>query len=110
MSDAPAPVPPEPVQPVAPPPAEPPPRPVLKPVRRAMLGWFWALPGVVLVIVAVLVYLSLARRGERILVHFNEGHGLKPGDAVRCRGITVGEVRAVELSNDEPGVDVVIDL
>jgi paraquat-inducible protein B len=75
-----------------------------------LLGWFWVLPGAVLVVVSIVVYLSLAQRGERIFIHFNEGHGLKPGDAVRCRGITVGEVQSVELSPDLKGVDVVIDL
>jgi paraquat-inducible protein B len=85
------------------------PQAVLKPVRRRT-GWLWALPGVVLVIVGVVVYLSWVQRGPRIVVHFNEGHGLKSGDAVRCRGITVGEVTSVELSPDLQGVDVVIDL
>jgi paraquat-inducible protein B len=82
----------------------------MKPVRRPLLGWFWILPGVVLVIVSGVVLFSLSNRGERILIHFDEGHGLKSGDAVRCRNITVGEVRSVELSPDLKGVDVVIDL
>jgi paraquat-inducible protein B len=83
---------------------------VLKPVRRPFLGWFWILPGVVLAIASLVIILSLSHRGPRIFIHFNEGYGLKSGDAVRCRGITVGEVRSVELSPDLKGVDVVIDL
>jgi paraquat-inducible protein B len=65
---------------------------------------------VVLIVVSIVVLFSLANRGQRIFIHFDEGHGLKSGDAVRCRGITVGEVRSVELSADLKGVDVVIDL
>jgi hypothetical protein len=49
-------------------------------------------------------------RGERIVVHFNEGHGLKPGDLLRHRGITLGGVQAVELSPGLQGVDVTLDL
>jgi hypothetical protein len=58
------------------------------------------LPSVVLVIVIVVVYLTLSQRGPRIVVRFNEGHGLKAGDAVRHRGITVGEVHRVQLTPD----------
>ncbi len=90
--------------------SEPTPQAAMKPIRRRFLGWFWILPGAVLVIVTVVVFLSLSRRGERIYVFFDEGHGLKPGDALLCRGISVGEVRSVELSSDLNGVDVVIDL
>jgi paraquat-inducible protein B len=82
----------------------------LKPAARLWLGWFWVLPGAVLVIVGIVVGLGLSRRGERIIVRFKQGHGLKAGDAVRYRGITVGEVRSVELSEKLEGVDVVIDL
>src|SRR5215831_12770713 len=111
MSEVPFPVPPAPPPPLGDP-GPPVPRATLKPAGKPFLslGWFWVLPGAVLVIVSVVLYLSSVQRGERIVVHFKEGHGLRAGDAVRTRGITVGEVRAVELSPDREGVSVTIDL
>lgn len=86
------------------------PKAIVRPARRPVLGWFWILPAVVLVIVILVVGMSQAKRGPRIVVHFKEGHGLKAGDAVRHRGITVGEARSVELLPDLKGVEVMIDL
>jgi hypothetical protein len=86
------------------------PQAVLKPVRRRWLGWYALFPGLALVVVSAVVLLGWWQRGPAIVVHFREGHGLKPGDTVRCRGITVGEVRSVELASDLRGVDVAIDL
>lgn len=112
--DIPVPVPPtpppSPAPPASPPPEAPLPKATLKPVGRLALGWYGILPGVVLVIVILVVWLSLSQRGPRMRVQFKEGHGLKAGDAVRHRGITVGEVYSVELAHDLKGVDVVIDL
>jgi paraquat-inducible protein B len=105
MSDAPATVPAETIPPPAAVPAA-----VLKPARSLFPGWVWLLPGVVLILVSAVVFWSWWQRGERVVVHFKEGHGLKTGDPVRSRGITVGEVSAVELSPDLQSVDVVIDL
>lgn len=100
MSDAPPPV---------PPPALAVPTASLK-AGRSGLGWFWLLPALTLAIVAGVVWLAQAQRGPRIVVQFKDGNGLKAGDPVRHRGVTVGEVRSVELSPDLQGVTVVIDL
>ncbi|NQW47679.1 MAG: MCE family protein [Planctomycetes bacterium] len=86
------------------------PQATMKPVGRLALGWFWILPGVVLVIVTLVVWWSLSQGGPRIVVSFKDGHGLKAGDAMRHRGVTVGEVRSVELLPDLKGVKVLIDL
>lgn len=111
MSDVPPPPAPDPAPPPASPPPEAPlPRATLRPARRLGLGWFWLLPLVVLAVVTFVVWQSLSQRGPRIVVAFKEGHGLKPGDSLRHRGITVGEVRSVELSPDLKGVVVTIDL
>jgi paraquat-inducible protein B len=107
MSDASPPVPPASQLPASSPET---PEATLKPARRPLLGWYWVLPSAALLIVLLVVGLTLSQRGVRILVHFNDGHGLKGGDAVRCRGITVGEVRSVELAAGSNGVNVVIDL
>ncbi len=45
-----------------------------------------------------------------ITLHFVEGYGLKPGDAIRCRGIIVGQVRSVRLDADTGGVTVRAEL
>lgn len=44
----------------------------------------------------------LMRDGQslEIVIRFREGHGLTAGDVVQHRGIVVGEVTAVELTND----------
>ena len=38
--------------------------------------------------------------GPEIQVTFDSGHGLQPDDDVKCRGITIGTVRSLELDGD----------
>ena len=54
--------------------------------------------------------LSSIGRGPKIVVHFEEGHGLKPGDALRYHGIDVGRVTRVRMDDALEGVDVTIRL
>ena len=110
VASVPVPSPPSENPPASRPPEVPLPQATMKPVGRLALGWFWILPGVALVIVILVVWLSLSQRGPRIVVRFKDGHGLKAGDAMRHRGVTVGEVRSVELLPDLKGVKVLIDL
>ncbi len=70
---------------------------VVKP-RRLSLAWI--VPAAVVVLAAWLVYRAWTLRGLIITVTLDQGHGLQAGDAVRFRGIVVGEVREVELSSD----------
>src|SRR5437763_123006 len=72
--------------------------------RRLRLGWYWLLPLLAVGVVTVVLTLAWSRRGVPISVRFQDGHGLKPGDAVRCRGIVIGEVRSVRLAADLVGV------
>ena len=44
------------------------------------------------------------------MIEFPQGHGLKPGDALRYRGIDIGYVSKVELSGSLSGVEVHIEL
>jgi hypothetical protein len=74
------------------------------------LGWYWLLPLMTVAIVAVVLVLAWSRSGVTITLRFTEGHGLKPGDAVRCHGIIVGEVRKVRLDPDTGDVLVEADL
>ncbi len=48
--------------------------------------------------------------GEKVVIHFREGHGIKPGDTLRYRGIDLGAVESVHLSDDMQGVDVHISV
>ena len=70
----------------------------------------WWLTIACLLLAVVLTALSLRTGGVHILVHFQTGHGVKPGAALRHRGIQVGEVTAVELREDDDGVNVQIML
>ena len=49
-------------------------------------------------------------RGDRLQITFKDGHGIKPGDVLRHRGITLGEVYAVTLAPSMQAVEVEIDL
>lgn len=60
--------------------------------------WPWVLPLAALLFAAFLGWQVWGRRGPTVTVRAAEGHGIRPGDALRFRGITVGEVRAVELA------------
>jgi paraquat-inducible protein B len=70
---------------------------------------WWATLACLLVAVA-LVWLSLPEFGPKISIRFPEGHGLKPGDVMRHRGIDVGEVTQIDLSDDLAAIDVHVTL
>ena len=71
---------------------------------------FWWLAVASLVLALGLIVTSIRSRGPQITVHFQHGHGIKPGDALRHRGIDVGVVVTVQLSHQWDGVDVGIAL
>jgi len=70
---------------------------------------WWATLAAVLV-AGYLVYRSVEQTGPEITIHFPEGHGLKVGDYVRYRGIDVGHVDRVDLSEDLTGIEVQVTL
>jgi hypothetical protein len=78
--------------------------------QRLRLGWYWLLPLLTALIVAAVLMLAWSRTGVTITLRFTEGHGLKPGDAIRCRGIIIGEVRKVQLDRDTGDVVVQAEL
>ena len=45
--------------------------------------------------------------GPLVRITFDAGHGLQPDDDVKCRGITVGRVRSLELGDE--GVEAVVE-
>jgi hypothetical protein len=81
---------------------------VEKPKRRA--NWLWLIPFVALVVAVGLGWASWANRGPLIEISFREGHGLRPGDELRHRGIAIGRVEAVDLAEDGAGIRVQLRL
>jgi len=79
-------------------------------LRRVADQWIWWLTAACLILAVTLVVSSWRAGGVEITIHFDQGHGIKPGDLLRHRGIAVGEVTAVELDDDLKGVNVRIQL
>lgn len=76
-------------------------------LRASKMWWITLL---CLIMASWLTYRSLPENGPMITISFPQGHGLKPGDAVRFRGIEVGQVTNVSLNADLSGVDVQVML
>ena len=74
---------------------------------RTRLWWLTAL---CIVIAIAVTASSLRRPGVKIVVHFQQGYGLKAGDSLRYRGIDVGSVTDVQLDSDMTSVQVHIQL
>jgi len=70
----------------------------------------WLVTALCLLVAFALVWAQMRSRGPVVEVHFAEGHGLEPDDPVRYRGIDVGQVREVVLSDKLDGVLVRIQL
>ncbi len=79
-------------------------------VQERRWSWAWLAPVAAVVFVAVMAYQSWQPAGPAIVIHFAEGHGLKPGDVVRHRGVVVGEVRDVRIAADLSQIDVSVDV
>jgi paraquat-inducible protein B len=60
----------------------------------------WIVTGICLIIAVILFASANRNRGTHIAVRFQQGHGIKPGDVLRHRGIEVGEVTSVKLDHD----------
>jgi hypothetical protein len=75
---------------------------VVRPERRASLAWL--VPLAVVVFLASLGVRAWMMRGTRVTIRFADGHGLATGDPVRHRGITVGEVLDVRLTENLEGI------
>src|SRR4051812_37012000 len=64
-------------------------------LRQTRMWWVTAACAV---LALVLVATAWHSSGQRVTIEFVEGHGLRPGDAVRLRGIDVGVVEKVVLN------------
>ena len=70
---------------------------------KTRLWWLTALCGLLAI---VLVISGFRSQGTQILIRFQDGHGLKAGDTLRYRGIDVGNVRSIRISEDLAAVEV----
>ena len=76
------------------------------------LSRMWLITLTCLLIAIGLTWSAIRSPGTMIVIRFSEGHGLKPGDAVRHRGIDIGHVESVKLNPGAEGilVNAVLDL
>lgn len=68
-------------------------------VRHAPL--FCALALTAMLIVPLGYHYLWSARGIRMLIEFKHGHGLRPGDPLRSRGINIGQVADAHLSTED---------
>jgi paraquat-inducible protein B len=80
----------------------------VRPPRR--WSWTWIVPLLALVLAGGLVVRTLRLQGTAITITFADAHGLQPGDPLRYRGMVVGEVRSIALSDDLSNVTVTASL
>jgi paraquat-inducible protein B len=73
--------------------------------RRRIFRLVWVVPIVALAVAAWLVYQHVRSIGPEISVTFSDGAGLRPGQTqLKYRGVAIGEVSKVELSDDQKQV------
>jgi paraquat-inducible protein B len=78
---------------------------VIKPRRGVSV--VWVVPVIAALVAGYLVYERAQQGGPRITIRFKDGSGLRPGQSpIKYRGVTVGEVRGLELSRDLQSVEV----
>jgi paraquat-inducible protein B len=69
--------------------------------RRRFFNLAWIIPIVAAAVAGWLVWQRMQERGPEVTITFNDGGGLRVGiTPVKYRGVTVGEVSGVELSED----------
>lgn len=64
----------------------------------------WLIPIAALVVSAVIAVQAWRERGAPVQIHFARGEGLRPGDDIRHRGVTIGRVDQLALTDDGNGV------
>lgn len=70
--------------------------------RRLSIAWL--IPFGAVLLAAYLGFRAWQQRGLAVAVHLDDGYGIKAGDDVRYRGITVGKIDVIELESDLHGV------
>jgi len=74
-------------------------------------GWIplvvWVVPVIAAIVAGYLVFDRVRKLGPEITIRFKDGGGVKIGQTpVKYRGVPIGQVTAVELSNDQQWVAV----
>lgn len=79
--------------------------------RRWNLPVVWVVPVVAAIVAGYLIYDRVREFGPKITIKFKDGSGLKAGQTpIKYRGVQIGEVTAVELSEDQQHVLVKVRL
>lgn len=74
-------------------------------VRPRRLSLSWLVPIGAMLLVASMLYIDLVKdKGPEITIRFEDAAGIKQGDAIVHRGLSVGAVRALRLDEDMSGV------
>jgi paraquat-inducible protein B len=69
--------------------------------RRRYFSVVWVVPLVAAIVAGYLVFRHLDQAGPHITIRFADGSGLKPGQSVlKYRGVIVGQVRSISLSQN----------
>ena len=69
--------------------------------RRRLFRLIWVVPVVALAVAAYLVWQHMRSVGPEILIRFNDASGLRVGQTpIHYRGVQIGEVIGIELSED----------
>ena len=80
-------------------------------VKRRRISSVWIVPILALVVVGYLVWSQAMReRGPMITIVFGDAGGLEPGSEIIHRGVTVGVVREMALTDDLQSVSVTAEL
>ena len=66
----------------------------------------WIVTAACLVLAIGLAVSSSTGGGPEIVIHFDQGHGIKAGNTLQHRGIEIGQVTSVELAPDAEQVTV----
>jgi len=70
--------------------------------RRRLVRWVWVVPLIAVAVAVWLVYQRIHDLGPEITVTFEDGAALRVGQTpLRYRGVQIGEVSGVKLSEDE---------
>ncbi|HZD42199.1 MAG TPA: MlaD family protein [Terriglobales bacterium] len=79
--------------------------------RRWSFSIVWIVPVVAAIVAGYLVYSRFSKFGPDITVRFRDASGIRAGQTfVKYRGVPIGEVKAVELSDDHQYARVIVRL
>ncbi len=92
------------------------PGPQYQPAKKRS-SWFqwptwgvWLIPIMTLIVVGGIAIHGWLNQPRRIVISFQEGHGIQTGDELRYHGVVVGEVEAVKFSDSLNEVEVSVKL